>query len=232
MRLLTLTVTAGVLAFAVTQIPQVLAQSPDTQSGASPQQSSAGQTSGSGSASTRSNARGQSISGRAESSGQSAGVRSESSQTSVGGGAKNRGATIRSRSQTRIGMNSGTREEILLKRKRAHGAVVFNQEPRHRMVMHHVVIKRRQPGVAVTGETSGTTVRSRVGGETNVRAGVHARETTGSSTTINRSQSSRSQSSSSSSLKGSSGSQSGQTRGSAGNQPGGNPSTTGQGSNR
>jgi hypothetical protein len=218
MRLFALTAaTAAVVAFAIPQIPHVLAQGPDTQSGASAQQGNAGQGRGSGDAATRSDSRGQSVGGRSEDSERFAGAKSKKSQTSVGISAKSREATIRGRSQTRIGVNSGSREDVVVKRKRAHGVVVLNDKPRR-----HVLIKRRHPGVAITtGETSRTTVRSRVGRDVNVRAGMRSRETTGSSTEIK-----RGQSSSSSSLRGSSDSKSGnQTRGNA-------RSTTGQGSNR
>jgi hypothetical protein len=143
----------------------------------------------------------------------------------VGISAKSREATIRGRSQTRFGVSSGSREDVVIKRKRAHGVVALNDEPRR-----HVVIKRRHPGVAITtGEASRTTVRNRVGRDVNVRAGVRSRETTGSSIEIN-----RGQISSSSSLRGSSDSKSGnETRSNAGDHSRGNArSTTGQGSNR
>jgi hypothetical protein len=112
-------------------------------------------------------------------------------------------------------------EDIVLKRKRAHGVITFNDEPRRR-----VVIKKRQPDFAI--ETTRTT-RSRLGGEVNVRTGIRSHETTGSSTTIN-----RSESSSASSSRGSRGMQSGgQARGNAGGRSGGNATgTTGQGNSR
>jgi hypothetical protein len=141
MRLFALTVaTATVVAFAIPQIPQVLlAQGPDTQSGASAQGSD-----------TQSGASAQ----------------HKKSQTGVGISAKSREATTRGRTQARIGVKSGSRADVIVKRKRARGVVVLNDEPRR-----HVVIKRRHPGVAITtGDTSRTPVRSRVSRDMNVGA--------------------------------------------------------------
>jgi uncharacterized membrane protein YgcG len=70
------TATAALCAFAIPQIPQVLAQATDTQLGASVNQGNAEQGSGSGGASTRSNSQGQSFSGSSERS--TAGARSVS----------------------------------------------------------------------------------------------------------------------------------------------------------
>jgi hypothetical protein len=132
------------------------------------------------------------------------------------------------------------REDIILNRKRAHGAVVYNDEPESHVVIHkrkrvhgvvvsedepesHVIIKKRHPAAAAVGETSRTVTRSHEGGEVNVRAGVRSRETTtGSATTINRSQSSSSGTSSGSQSGGRSG-------GNASKRPGGN--APGQGNN-
>jgi len=244
MRLIALSVaTAALVAFAIPQIPRVQAQGSNTQSGANASQSTTGQsTTGqsrrSDGASTRgSNSRGASVGERSENAGRSAGVRSGKSQSHT----KSSETTVGGHSQTRIGVNSGSREDIVIKRKRAHGVVTFNDEPRRRVVIkrrhpdvitfndeprRRVVIKRRVPDVAI--ETSRTT-RSRVGGEVNVRTGIRSHETTGSSTTIN-----RSESSSASSSRGSRGMQSGgQARGNAGGRSGGNATgTTGQGNTR
>src|SRR3979490_2910634 len=143
MRPLALTVaTAAVVAFAFPQISRVQAQGADSKSSASARQPSAGQARGLDGASTRgSDGRGSSVVERSESPGRSAGE-SERSQSSVGARAKSRETTIHGRSQTRIGVSSGSSEDIVLKRKRVHGVVAFNDEPRRR-----VVIKRRQPGV-------------------------------------------------------------------------------------
>jgi hypothetical protein len=226
MRLFVLTATtATVFAFAISQMPSAPAQGADTQSGASVNQSNADQGRSSGSGSSQSNAGGKSLSGSAERSGSSKGARAEKGQTRVGISTKSREASVRGRSATHIRVNSERGEGIIIKRKRAHGIAMLNHEPRR-----HIVIKKTHPGVAVTtGETTRATVRSHIGSGANVGAGKRSRETTGSSTTIN-----RSQSSSSSSSKRSSGSQSGnQSRGNAGNQPSGSPNTTtGQGSNR
>jgi hypothetical protein len=243
MKLFALTVaTAAAFAFAISQIPQVLAQNPDTQLGSSVNQGNADQARSSGSASMRSNARGQSLGGSSEQSKSSASGGAEKSQARVGISAKSREATVRGRSSTRIGVNSESRENVMIrhkrahgvallkgeterniviKRKRAHGAAALSYEPRR-----HIVVKRRHPGVAVTtGETT-RTVKSR--SDANVHAGVRSRETTGSSTMIHRGQNG----SSSRSSRSPSGSQSGgQSRGSgAGTQSGDNASsTTGQG---
>jgi hypothetical protein len=244
MKLLTVA-TVAVFAFAIPQIPQVLAQNPDKQSGASVNQGKADEAHSSGNASTRSNARGKSLGGNPARPGSSAGGGAEKSQARVGISAKSREATVRGRSSTRIGVNSESREnvtirhkrargvallkgeterDIVIKRKRAHRAAALSYEPRR-----HIVVKRRHPGVAVTtGETTRTTVKSRMGSNTNVRAGVRSRETTGSSTMIHRGQSG----SSSRLSRSPSGSHSGgQSRGGGtGTQSGGNAgSTTGQG---
>jgi hypothetical protein len=221
MRLFALSVaTAALVAFAIPQIPRVQAQGSNTQSGANASQSTGGQSRGSDGASTRgSNSRGAAVGERSENSGP--GVRSGRSQSSVGIRTKSSETAVGGRSQTRIGVSSGGREDIEVRRKRAHGVITFNDEPRRR-----VVIKRRQPDVAI--ETSRTT-RSRLGGDVNVRTGIRSHETTGSSTTIN-----RSESSSTSSSRGSRGMQSGgQARGNAGGRSGGNATgTTGQGNSR
>src|SRR3979490_1849546 len=147
MRPLALTVaTAAVVAFAFPQISRVQAQGADSKSSASARQPSAGQARGLDGASTRgSDGRGSSVVERSESPGRSAGE-SERSQSSVGARAKSRETTIHGRSQTRIGVSSGSSEDIVVKRKR-YGVVAFNDEPRRRGV-----IKRRQPGVAITTE--------------------------------------------------------------------------------
>jgi hypothetical protein len=82
MRLFVLTAaTAALCAFAITQIPQVLAQGTNIQTGASANQGNAEQGP-SGGASTQSNSRGQSSSGSSERS--TAGVRAEKSRARVG----------------------------------------------------------------------------------------------------------------------------------------------------
>jgi hypothetical protein len=223
MRLFALSVaTAALVAFAIPQIPRVQAQGSNTQSGANASQSTGGQSRGSDGVSTRgSNSRGASVGERSENSGRSAGVRSGRSQSSVGIRTKSSETTVGGRSQTRIGVSSGIREDIVVKRKRAHGVITFNDEPRRR-----VVIKKRRPEFAI--ETSRTT-RSRLGGEVNIRTGIRSHETTGSAITIN-----RSESSSASSSRGSRGMQSGgQARGNTGGRSGGNATgTTGQGNAR
>jgi len=213
--------TAAAVAIAISQITPVQAQRSENQSGASARQPAAGQARGSEGATTRgSNSRGASVGERSESSGRSAGVRSERSQTSVGIRSKTNETTIGGRSQTRIGLSSGGREDIILKRKRAHGVIAFNDEPRRR-----VVIKRRHPDFVIS-ETS-RTARSRLGGEADVRVGIRSHETTGSSTKINRSESL----SSSSSRSSRGGQPGGQARGTAGGRSGGNAGTTGSGGN-
>jgi hypothetical protein len=139
-------------------------------------------------------------------------------------GVRSRNETaIRGPSQTHVGIASGSREDIILKRKRAHGVIVSNDEP----AQHVIIKKRRQPSLAVVGEIGRTVTRRHVGSDVNERTGVRSRETS----TVNRRESSVSGTS-----RGSLHSQSsGQTRGtgSGGNQGAGNAgSTTGQGNSR
>src|SRR5215831_1354852 len=245
MRLLALTAASvAVFAFTIPQIPQLLAQGPDMPSGASVNQDNTDQARSSGGSSTKSNARWQSHSGSYKRSGSAAGT--DKSQAKMRISAKSRKATVRGRSSIRVGVSSESREKVMMRHKRAHGVARLNEEagrdivikhkrphrvaalgyePRRHIVIHR--IHRRHPGVAVTtGETTRTTVRSRMGSDVKVRTGMRSRETTGSATMIHRGQSSSS--------KGPSGSQSGKpARGSAGNKSGGSSSTTtGQGSYR
>jgi hypothetical protein len=128
-------------------------------------------------------------------------------------------------------VTAGNREDIILKRKRAHGVIVYNDEPERRVIIK----KRRHPSIAVVGETSRIVTRSHGGGDIRVRTSVRSRETTsGSAATVKRSQGSVSAAS-----RGSLHSESsGQTQGAAasgnpGNAAAGNSrTTTGQGPNR
>jgi hypothetical protein len=87
MRLLALTAASAALCvFATTQIPQVLAQGTNIQTGASANQGNAEQGRSSGGASTQSNSRGQSSSGSSERS--TAGVRAEKSRPELGSAQK------------------------------------------------------------------------------------------------------------------------------------------------
>jgi hypothetical protein len=227
--LTTIVASAALVGFAAVQSPQVFAQAANAQIGASTSQGGAGgqgrgsvNMSGRGSATT-----GQSVGGRADIGGRS-GVKSETTRTRVGvrsGGE----TTIRGRSQVRVGVSSGGREDIVLRRKRAHGVVVYNDEPERRLIIK----KRRHPSVAIVGEESRSVVRSRGGGDINVRTSVRSRATTsGSATTVNRSQSSAS-GTSRAGARTQSGGQANQSGGKAGNAPGGNArSTTGQGPSR
>ena len=225
MRLLrTIAASVALIGFAATQSPEVLAQGANPQTGASTSQSSAGgQVKGSVNVSARgSAASGRSAGGHADNSGRT-GVRSESSHTKVGVRSGSE-TTIRGRSQTRVGVSSGSREDIVLRRKRAHGVVVYNDEPER----HVIIKKRRHPSIAVAGEKDRIiTRRHGGGGDINVRTSVRSHTTSGSATLVNRSQSSASERS-----KGSLHSQSsGQTRGAG--QSGGNArTTTGQGTGR
>jgi len=116
MKLLALTVaTATVLAFAFHQTPRVLAQGSDSGAVGRPLQLDGGPSLGSEN-------RGQSFGGRSEATEQSAGVRSEKNQTSTG---KTDETTIRSRSQTTIGLRS----------QHKHRVVRFNG-PRHYFAIH------------------------------------------------------------------------------------------------
>jgi hypothetical protein len=163
---------------------------------------------------------GRSVSGHAENS-ERTGAKSETTHRSVG---------IRStRLQTRVGVSSGSREDIVFRRKRAHGVVVYDDEPVHRVIIK----KRRNPNVAIVGETSRIVTRSHVGSGVNVSTSVHGHETTSwSATTVNRSESSAS-GTSRGSLHSQSGGQTRATGGSAGSTSGGNSrSTTGQGTSR
>jgi hypothetical protein len=92
-------------------------------------------------------------------------------------------------------VNSGSREDIYIKHKRAHGVALLNYEPRRHVGLkrkhaygvavindeprHHIVMKRRYPSAAVTtGKTTSTTIKSRTGGDENVHAGVRSRALT------------------------------------------------------
>jgi hypothetical protein len=125
MRLLVLTVgTACVLAFAVAQAPQVLAQGSDTGAVGRPLQLDGGPSLGSDN-------RGQSSGGESGRTEPSAGVRSEKDQTSVG---KIGETTIRERSHTSIGLSSEREHRVVIHR-RGHRVVAFNA-PRHRFAIH------------------------------------------------------------------------------------------------
>jgi hypothetical protein len=111
--------------------------------------------------------------------------------------------------------------------------VVYNDEPER----HVIIKKRRHPSIAVVGETDRIVTRRHGGSDINVRTSVHSKTTSGSATTVNRSQSSASGTSKGSLHSQSSsqtrGAASGQTGGNAGNAPGGNArTTTGQGTSR
>jgi hypothetical protein len=158
--------------------------------------------------------------GRAE-SGERSSVKSQTRQTSIERRARGSEITIRGRSRSHVRVSSGSREDIVLKRRRAHGVVVYNDEPERRVIIK----KRRHPSITV-GETSRIVTRSHGGGDVNIRTSVRSRETTsGSATTVNRSQSSAT---SKGSLSG------GKARGAAASQSGGNATggnargTTGQ----
>jgi hypothetical protein len=166
MRSLVLTVaTAAVLALAFPQIPQVLAQGSDTQSGA-----------------------GTSRDGTASQSRESDAVSSpESSKQSA---RSKRSAVKSGKSKTRIGSRSGPRRHVVVHKR---GRVVASSGPRRRVAIHkrgrgvvalseprrRVMISRRHPGMATSGEAR----EGRMGSRMNMRS----RESMGSSTTISRS---------------------------------------------
>jgi hypothetical protein len=222
--LATIVAIAALGGFAATQSLQVFAQAANAQIGASTSQGGAG---GRGKSSAGVSVRGSASSGRSAGGHtdtvKRTGVRSETTHVSLGLGSKSE-TRIHGRSQTRLGLSSGSREDIVLRRKRANGVVVYNDEPER----HVIIKKRRHPSIAI-GETSRIVTRRHGAGDINIRTSVRSRETTGASAiTVNRGQSSAS--------KGSLRSQStGQAHGSAGGNASGQAGskasiTTGQGS--
>jgi hypothetical protein len=89
--------------------------------------------------------------------------------------------TIRGHPQTRVGVSSDRREDIVLRRKRAHGVVVYNDEPER----HVIIKKRRHPSISVVGETDRIITRRHGGGDINVRTSVRSQTTSGSVTARN-----------------------------------------------
>ena len=212
---------AAAVAFAIPHVQPVLGQDSGVRSGGSATQEKAGSKErGSGGASIRS-----------ESSERSAGSRSERTRTTVGIGTHRNREAIHTRSQVRVGVRGGGSDDVFIKRKRAHRVVGVDNEPSGVVIKKKIkrrfvasepegrttIIKKRQPSVAVRGETSRATVRSRTSGDVNFRANVRSgetarasmrsRETTSrSSTTLNRGQRS----------SGTTGSGSGQSKGQSG----------------
>jgi hypothetical protein len=240
----TIMATAALAAIAFAQTPQVLAQNAGTKAGASAGAGGSGQMQGSGSVPARAPSGGGQMSrGHAENSGGMSGKSGKSGTAGVQMGARTGGTTIHERSQTRVGLYSGGREDVILHRRRAHGTIVYNDEPSRRVVIRdrrphgvavyndesrrRVTIRESRPGVSISERTVG---RSHLGGEVNIRTGGHSgvSTTTGSATRTNQGQGATPAPSKGAGTGGSpTGGQAGVTGGNAGKQSG--SSTTGQG---
>jgi hypothetical protein len=196
----TIMATAAVAALAFAQTPQVLAQNAGTKAGASTGAGGSGQMHGSGAPARPPSGGGQMSGGHAENS---VGVSGKSGKAGMQIGVRSGGTTIREPSQTRVGMYSAGREDVILRRRRAHGTIVYNDEP-----SRHVVIRDRRPhGVAVYNDESRRRVtvresrpslsisertvgRRHLGGEVDIRTGGRSgvSTTTGSTTRTNQGQ--------------------------------------------
>jgi hypothetical protein len=213
----TILATVAVTAFAFAQPAQVIAQNADAKAGASAGTGGSGQMRGSGSAVARGpSTGGQTSGGHAENS---VSMNGKSGKAGVQIGARSGGATIRERSQTRVGVSGGREEDVILHRGRTHGTIVYNDEPRRR-----VTIRESRPSVSISERTVG---RTHLGGEVNVRTGGRSgmSATTGSATRMNQGQGAASKGANTGGSQ--TGGQAGVTGGSGGKQSG--SSTTGQG---
>jgi hypothetical protein len=224
----TIMATAAVTALAFAQTPQALAQNVDTKAGASAGAGSSGQMHGSTGARARSGG-GQMSGKHAENT---VGVSGKSGKAGMQTGVRSGGTTTRERSQTRVGVYFSGREDVILHRRRAHGTIVYNDEP-----SRHVVMRDRRPhGVAVYNDeprrrvtiSERTVGRTRLGGEVNMRTGGRSgvSTTTGSATRMNQGQGATSSKGAGAGGSQTSG-QAGATSGNTAKQSG--SSTTGQG---
>jgi hypothetical protein len=232
----TIMATAAVAALAFAQTPQVLAQNA---AGASAGANGSGQMHSGSAAARAPSGGGQMSGGRAENS---VGVSSKSGKAGMQIGVRSGGTTIRERSQTRVGVYSGGREDVILHRRRPHGTIVYNGEP-----SRHVVIRDRRPhGISVYNDeprrrvtiresrpsvsiNERTVSRTRLGGEVNMRTGGRSgvSTTTGSATRMNQGQGATSAPSKGAGTGGSQPSGQGAAGGNTAKQSG--SSTTGQG---